>query len=209
MDLILSPARLEGTITLPPSKSQAHRLLIAAGLARSGSHISGIAESRDIAATLGCLAALHAPHGSTTRFDCGESGSTLRFLIPIALAVVGGGVFSGQGRLMDRPQEPYFQIFREKGIAYRQENGTLTVEGRLPPGTYSLRGDVSSQFITGLLYALPLLAGDSKIMLTTKLESKGYIDLTLEVLARFGIAAFYDGDRTFTVPGNQHYAPCD
>ncbi|MEG1721220.1 MAG: 3-phosphoshikimate 1-carboxyvinyltransferase, partial [Pseudoflavonifractor sp.] len=209
MDLILAPARLEGTITPPPSKSQAHRLLIAAGLAPAGSHISGMAESRDISATLDCLAALKAPRGSMPQFDCDESGSTLRFFIPLALALLGGGVFSGRGRLMERPQEPYFELFREKGIAYRQENGTLTLSGDLLPGTYSVRGDISSQFITGLLFALPLLDGDSKIMLTTKLESRGYIDLTLDVLDRFGVRVFYDGDRQFKVPGGQRYRPRD
>ncbi|MEG1878812.1 MAG: 3-phosphoshikimate 1-carboxyvinyltransferase [Pseudoflavonifractor sp.] len=209
MIITITPARLEGTIAPPPSKSQAHRLLIAAGLAPAGSHISGMAESRDISATLDCLAALKAPRGSMPQFDCDESGSTLRFFIPLALALLGGGVFSGRGRLMERPQEPYFELFREKGIAYRQENGTLTLSGDLLPGTYSVRGDISSQFITGLLFALPLLEGNSEIMLTTKLESRGYIDLTLDVLDRFGVRVFYDGDRKFKVPGGQRYRPCD
>ena len=126
-------------------------------------------------------------------------------LIPVALALRGGGRFTGHGRLMERPQEPYFAIFREKGISYEQGNGTLTVEGRLTPGTYTLPGDVSSQFITGLLYALPLLEGDSELVLTTALESRGYVDMTLDALAQFGVSAEYDGNRRFRVPGNQAY----
>ena len=93
------------------------------------------------------------------RLDCGESGSTLRFLIPVALAVAGGGIFTGHGRLMERPQQPYFELFREKGIDWQIQEGALTVRGTLLPGEYPLRGDVSSQFVTGLLYALPLLPG--------------------------------------------------
>ena len=137
--------------------------------------------------------------------DCGESGSTLRFLIPVALALKGGGRFTGHGRLMERPQEPYFRLFTEKGIAWSLENGVLAVEGRLTPGVYALPGDVSSQFITGLLYALPLLEGDSELVLTTALESRGYVDMTLDALAQFGVSAEYDGDRRFRVPGNQAY----
>ena len=152
---------------------------------------------------------LKTPGEGLPELDCGESGSTLRFLIPVALALRGGGRFTGHGRLMERPQEPYFAIFREKGISYEQSNGTLTVEGRLTPGTYTLPGDVSSQFITGLLYALPLLEGDSQIVLTTDLESRGYVDMTLDALEKFGVRAEYDGARTFRVPGHQRYRSRD
>lgn len=137
-------------------------------------------------------------------FDCGESGSTLRFLIPIALAVCGGGEFTGRGRLMERPLGPYFDIFREKGIAYGQRDGALWIEGRLPPGIYRLPGNVSSQFVTGLLYALPLLAGDSELQLTTPLESRGYVDMTLAALNTFGIAVEATGSGYF-IPGRQRY----
>ena len=102
------------------------------------------------------------------RFDCGESGSTLRFLIPIALAVAGGGIFTGRGRLMERPQKPYFDLFEEKGIFHEQADGVLTVRGKLEPGEYRLPGNVSSQFFTGLLFALPLLDGPSTIVPTTE-----------------------------------------
>ena len=208
MNVTITPGLLRGAITPPPSKSQAHRLLIAAALADGESRIEHLADSQDIQATRRCMAALKAPGEDLPVLDCGESGSTLRFLIPVALALRGGGRFTGRGRLMERPQKPYFDLFDEKGIAYRQEDGVLTVQGRLTPGTFALPGDVSSQFVTGLLYALPLLEGDSRITLTTPLESRGYVDMTLEALERFGIRAACPDGRTRRVPGGQTYRPC-
>ena len=228
MNITIQPRLLKGNITPPPSKSQAHRVVIAAALAGGVSTVENLARSQDIQATLGCMAALGAcaetgkndavrVHGMNTcisrrgalpRFDCGESGSTLRFLIPIALAVAGGGVFTGRGRLMERPQQPYFDLFEEKGISYAQEDGVLTVQGELKPGVYKLPGNVSSQFITGLLYALPLLKGDSEIRLTTALESEGYVDMTLEVLEQFGIRVTRQ-ENGFFVPGGQSYQSRD
>lgn len=206
MNLTITPARLSGTVTPPPSKSQSHRLLIAAALAGDGSEILNLADSQDIQATRRCMAELMTKSSSLPHFDCGESGSTLRFLIPLALALRGGGVFTGRGRLMERPQKPYFDIFDEKNISYKQENGVLTVEGRLTPGTYRLPGNVSSQFVTGLLYALPLLDGDSEIVLTTCLESSGYVDITMEALRQFGVRVSA-GEGRFLVPGKQSYRP--
>ena len=121
------------------------------------------------------------------RFDCGESGSTLRFLIPIALAVAGGGIFTGRGRLMERPQKPYFDLFEEKGIFHEQADGVLTVRGKLEPGEYRLPGNVSSQFFTGLLFALPLLDGPSTIVPTTEVESWDYILMTMDALMGAGV----------------------
>ena len=208
MNVTITPGLLREAITPPPSKSQAHRLLIAAALADGESRIEHLADSQDIQATRRCMAALKAPGEDLPVLDCGESGSTLRFLIPVALALRGGGRFTGRGRLMERPQKPYLDLFDEKGIAYRQEDGVLTVQGRLTPGTFALPGDVSSQFVTGLLYALPLLEGDSRITLTTPLESRGYVDMTLEALERFGIRAECPDGRTLRVPGGQTYRPC-
>lgn len=187
MNLTIIPGRLAGTVTPPPSKSQAHRVLIAAALAGEGSVIRHLADSQDIQATRRCLSELKTSSSFLPRLDCGESGSTLRFLIPVALALRGGGVFTGHGRLMERPQKPYFDLFDEKNIRYKQEDGILTVEGKLTPGTYRLPGNVSSQFFTGLLLALPLLDAPSTLVPATPLESEGYIGMTLAVMHEFGV----------------------
>ena len=233
MDITITPGRLAGAVTPPPSKSQAHRLLIAAALAHGESVISHVALSQDIEATIRCLEELGAGFswaGDTVtvrgmganamsplrrmaypRLDCGESGSTLRFLIPIALAVRGGGIFTGRGRLMERPLKPYFDLFDEKGIFYEQKDGVLTVAGMLTPGEYRLPGDVSSQFFTGLLFALPLLNGPSAIIPTTPLESEGYIRRTLQAMGQFGV----EMPVTMSLPphyhpqGNQTYRAAD
>ena len=224
MKLTIAPGLLRGSITPPSSKSQGHRVIIAAALAEGTSTIRKVNASQDIDATRACMEELGArtvwnsdstvtvtglgePRGMPV-LDCGESGSTLRFLIPVALAVAGGGEFHGRGRLMQRPQEPYFEIFREKGIAFSRTDDTLTVSGALPPGQYRLRGDVSSQFVTGLLYALPLLPGDSEIVLTTALESSGYIDMTVDALKQFGVTV-HRTERGWYVPGGQRYRAAD
>ncbi len=226
MNLKITPAKLKGSITPPPSKSYAHRGLIAAALADGVSSVSNIAMSQDISATLSCLRALGAgvvENGNTIELhglgssipqagpfpilDCGESGSTLRFLIPIALAVTGGAQiqFTGQGRLMERPQKPYFDLFEEKGIFFEQHEGVLTLRGSLTPGDYSLPGDVSSQFVTGLLYALPLLNGSSsRIILTSPLESRDYVEMTAAVIRHFGVRVEETTDG-WLIPGNQTY----
>ena len=228
MNVTITPRRLAGSITPPPSKSQAHRLIIAAALGEGESLLHNVACSQDIAATIRCMAELGAGlerQGDTLRItgmragprsplrrlaaprlDCGESGSTLRFLIPVALAVAGGGIFTGRGRLLSRPQEPYANLFAAKGIFYAKEAQAITVGGVLTPGTYSLPGDVSSQFVTGLLYALPLLEGDSDIVLTSPLESKGYVDMTLLALRAFGVTA-EETNRGYHIPGGQRYRP--
>lgn len=197
MELIIRPMLLHGEVTPPPSKSQAHRLIICAALAKGVSILENVAFSQDISATLGCIKALGADWtdlgggairvegiggkkymGGLPQLDCGESGSTLRFFIPIALAVAGGAVFTGRGRLMQRPQKPYFDLFSEKGIEYEQKDDTLTVRGKLEAGEFRLPGNVSSQFFTGLMFALPLIDGGSKIIPTTELESLDYINMT-------------------------------
>ena len=210
MDIQITPRHLSGTVTPPPSKSMAHRLLIAAALGSGISTVRGVAMSQDVEATLRCLTSLggrwretapgtleitgiggrrSTPGTALPHLDCGESGSTLRFFLPIALAVAGGGVFTGQGRLMARPQGPYLDLFREKGIFCAQTGGTLTVRGTLVPGEYHLPGNVSSQFFTGLLFALPLLDGPSTIVPTTAVESWDYILMTLDALTGAGVTA--------------------
>lgn len=220
------PRLLSGTVTVPASKSQGHRLLMAAALAGGESVIANLTHSKDIDATLACLTELGAEVSETAaglrvlgmaagpmgrrqrnalpRMDCGESGSTLRFLIPLALAVRGGGYFTGHGRLMERPLEPYFRLFDEKGVFYQLDGDTLLVRGTLSGGDFALPGDVSSQFITGLLYALPLLEGDSTLTLTTPLESAGYVDMTREALKTFGIV-IEETESGYFIPGSQRY----
>ena len=211
MDIRITPQKLSGNVPPPASKSMAHRAVLAMALAEGQGSLSNLSDSQDIQATRRCVDALKAPRpdGTLPFLDCGESGSTLRFLIPIALAVAGGGVFTGHGRLMERPQGPYFDIFDEKGIFHEQKGGVLTVRGTLIPGVYRLPGNVSSQFVTGLLYALPLLPGDSVIEITTPLESGGYVDMTLDMLAKFGIPVENQNYEIFRVPGNQVYQARD
>ena len=231
MNIRITPGPLEGTITPPPSKSIAHRALIAAALSGGFSVLKNLAPSRDIQATTACLRAMGAyfeelegggvrVHGLGSsipqhrepwlvQFDCGESGSTLRFLIPVVLVVQGGGIFTGRGWLMERPQKPYFDIFDEKRIFYEQKDGALTIQGELKPGEYRLPGNVSSQFVTGLLYALPLMERESQIVLTSPLESRGYVDMTLAVLKDFGVTAENQEYQRFLVPGGQVYKSCD
>lgn len=225
MDVRITPKKLAGTVTPPSSKSMTHRAILAAALARGTSTLKNVSFSQDIRATLDCAAGLGCnwkepepgvlsvrgilgrewdPAGLTT-FDCGESGSTLRFLIPVVLTLMGGGRFTGRGRLMERPQKPYLDLFDQKGIRWEQKDGILTVEGDLAPGEFVLPGNVSSQFVTGLLYALPLLDGASEIVLTTPLESQSYVDMTLETLAAFGIRVENRGYRRFLVPGEQSF----
>lgn len=233
MTITINPAKLTGTVTPPPSKSQAHRALIAAALADGESVIHNLAMSQDIQATLRCLEELGASFAweegqlsvlgmganamspmrrmAYPRLDCGESGSTLRFLIPIALAVRGGGVFTGRGRLMERPQQPYFDLFQQKGIFFEQKDGVLTVQGRLTPGEYALPGNVSSQFFTGLLFALPLLDGPSVLRPTTPLESEDYIHMTLQTMAQFGVEfpVALSLPPQYHPQGNQVYRPAE
>lgn len=233
MDLQIIPKKLSGTVTPPPSKSMAHRLLITAALSGGISVISGLADSQDIQATRRCLSAMGAGledlesgsvrvHGlgngiviapPYALLDCGESGSTLRFLIPVALLVQGEAAFTGHGRLMERPLKPYEDLFREKGITWELKDSVLTVNGgkgydgyALSPGEYRLPGNVSSQFFTGLLFVLPLLDGDSVLIPTTPLESRDYLEMTRQAMAQAGVVSQWQGD-SLCVPGHQCYQP--
>ena len=208
MDVTIYPRRLCGTLTPPPSKSMAHRVILAELLAGKDTFSVSAALSEDIRAMVSCADALRLSAQGCVELpvlDCGESGSALRFLIPAALVLRGGGVFAGRGRLLQRPMEPYRNLFREKGVLYARSGDRLTVRGRLTPGEYRLPGGVSSQFITGLLFALPLLDGDSVIRLTSPLESAAYVGMTLDVLDKCGVAVGRPGAETFLVPGGQRY----
>lgn len=222
--IIIKPKLLKGNIVVPPSKSLGHRGIIAATLSRGISRVDNIQFSKDIEATMDIMKelgavlntednSLHIDGSNIFSYDkslylkCNESGSTLRFLIPLALTKKGDYVFHGEGKLISRPLDPYYDIFREKGIEYSTKGEVLPlkVSGKLTSGTYRVRGDISSQFITGLLFSLPLIKGNSKIEITTKLESKGYIDLTLEVLKDFGIEIENNNYKEFNIRGAQRY----
>ena len=223
------PATLQGAVQVPSSKSMGHRNIICAGLSGGVSTVDNITLSADITATNNCLQALgveilNLPSRFAGRqafsyrtrlplkitqpvWDCGESGSTLRFFIPVA-ATLGGVTFVGHGKLGSRPLDPYYRIFEEQNLAYTTGPAghlPLTVQGQLRPGNFVLRGDVSSQFVSGLLFALPLLSEDSLIKVLPPVESASYIGLTLAALRRFGIKIEERPDYTYLVPGNQQY----
>ena len=207
MQKTVSPASLCGTLDVIPSKSASHRAVMMAALCKEDTRLAPLQRSRDIEATLACAAALglgqhDAPQGLRT-LACGESGSTLRFFIPLALDGRGPVRFVGHGRLMQRPLSVYEQLFDPRGVRWALSGDALTVEGQLQSGEYALRGDVSSQFITGLLLALPLLSGDSVIRITTALESRGYVELTRRIQAAFGVTSRWADGHTLLVPGGQ------
>lgn len=227
------PKKLQGSVTVPPSKSIAHRAIICASLSAGTCRISNVDYSDDIIATIGAMKTLGAeilkkgneleitgiyarPEKSSGQkevhtIDCNESGSTLRFIIPVSTLFGNAYRFIGRGKLGERPLDTYYKIFDEQGIHYEYKKGTLdlTVDGKLQSGVYEVEGNISSQFISGLLFTLPLLDGDSKIVITTELESKGYIDLTLSVMEQFGVEIINNDYREFMIKGNQAYQARD
>ena len=226
MNITIFPSRLTGTVKAPPSKSMAHRLLIAAGLSRGTSRVVGIADSEDVSATLDLLTALGAKchkqgdEVTVTGIDprcasvtgvpsCRECGSTLRFFIPLCLLSDREMTLSGSERLFARPLGIYEDICREQGLTFRRKTTSVTLKGPLKSGDFTLRGDVSSQFISGLLFALPLLDGDITIRLLPPVESRSYIDMTLDALAAFGVRATWLDELTLAIPGNQVYTARD
>ncbi len=222
MKVSIRPSRASGTVKAPPSKSMAHRMLICAGLSEGESRISGISLSNDIKATAGCLASLGAEvlikdgtalvKGTGDRLkggllECGESGSTLRFMLPVCLLSGKQSLLKGTDRLMERPVEIYEDICLRQGICFSKNKNGITVRGRLESGEYRVRGDVSSQFISGLLFALPLLNGESRIVMIPPVESRPYIDMTLEALGMFGISVSKSRENILVIKGSQKYSP--
>lgn len=225
MNVTVSPAKLSGTVRVPASKSVAHRMLICAALAEGVSVISGVDISRDIIATMDVLTAFGADfstegnvitvtgnHGKKLPeqavANCCESGSTLRFLIPVAAALGIPTEFRGEGRLPQRPITAYLRELPPKGIQFTYENTMpFSISGRLQPGTYQLEGDVSSQYVTGLLFALSLLDGDSEIQMLSKLESKPYVTLTIDCLRQFGVTV-KETETGYYIPGGQQLCAC-
>lgn len=232
-DIKVTPSPLCGEVKIPPSKSISHRAIISASLSDGVSKVSNVAFSEDITATLEAMKSLgvkvlkveqetkdtsKVTIDGTSKLtllndtiDCAESGSTIRFLMPLVTLTESKVKVTGRGRLVERPMETYYEIFDKQGIEYQTTNGQLpvTIEGKLKAGTFGMRGDISSQFITGLLFTLPLLDGDSKIIITTELESKGYVDLTLDMLKKFDIEVENNNYKEFKVRGNQKYLAHD
>lgn len=203
MRVRINKSKAFGKITAQPSKSYSHRLLIGAALSRKELVIENVVLSNDIKATIRCLSELGIsvivsdniayikPENIKLKdeliFDCGESGSTLRFFIPIALTTGKKLIFKGTEKLISRGIGPYEEIFKVNKIKYSIDKDSITIEGKLVSNEYYLPGNISSQFITGMLYALSLLDKDSKIILTTNLESSNYVDMTIDVLSKFNV----------------------
>lgn len=220
----IKKSQLNGTLTIPPSKSQAHRAIICAALSNGISTLSPVDMSKDMIATIGAVKAIGCGveisgdtltiDGTKTfenkniRIDCNESGSTLRFFTPIASAKGLNATFVGSGLLPQRPIGEFLKLLPEHGVTCQSSGGLpLKISNQFTAGTFEIVGDVSSQYITGLLLALPLLQGDSEIVLTTPLQSAGYVDITIDVLKRFGIQIGKTKSGYF-VKGNQKFLPC-
>ena len=221
---IIKADKLVGELSPPPSKSVLHRYIIASSLAKGVSKIENISFSEDIIATIEAMKKLGANieqkenylliDGSDTfknlneniEIDCNESGSTLRFLFPLSIVEENKVLFKGRGKLFKRPMTPYFENFEKYKIkhSYIDENKIL-LEGQLKSGIYEIDGNISSQFITGLLFSLPLLEGESKIIINGKLESSNYIDISLDCLSKFGIKIINNSYQEFVIEGNQSY----
>lgn len=227
MDITIKPSILKGEITVPPSKSVAHRLIISAGLADGESVISNIYMSKDIEATIEAMKALGAEiscskdsselykvsvkgitkPAESALIDCSESGSTLRFLIPVASALGVNATFIGKGKLPQRPITPYLSEMTKNGATFDYNNTMpFSVCGKLKPGEYKIAGDISSQFITGLLFALSVLDGKSEIVLTSHLESRPYVDITVDCLNKFG-ACISETENGYSVNGVKALKP--
>lgn len=223
MNIEITPKTLSGEIRIPPSKSISHRALICAALAKGESQITDILGCEDIDATCDALTALGAEirtkNGITyvkgienppekAEINCRESGSTLRFLIPVAAALGVEATFTGCGKLPTRPITPYLDEFKKHGVEFISEEMPYHIKGKLTSGAFSVPGDISSQFITGLLFALPLIEGSSTIVMTSPLQSKPYADITLQCMKDFGVETLeFNGN--YTVKGIQEFKACN
>lgn len=220
MDVKITPSRLEGTVRAVSSKSDAHRILIAAALSDKKTVIHCNSDSEDIKATVGCLEALGAEitrdgdiitvipvkdGEKDVELDCRESGSTLRFLLPVAAALGKNAVLTGSGRLPSRPILPLRNEMEKNGVTFTPPwQFPIGISGKLQSGEYTLKGNVSSQFVTGLLFALALLDGDSTIRLLPPVESRSYINMTVNTLSKFGVCVT-EKDNTYYIKGSQKY----
>ena len=224
MNVTINRGKAQGTIIAPPSKSVAHRMLICGGLANAKSTITGINNSEDVQATLDCLAAIGVQYKHVgdvleitgrevkknkqiQEFFCRESGATLRFFIPLALLTGKKSIFYGSQSLLSRPLSVYQGICKEQDLMFVKDKDRIILEGPLRAGNFKVQGNISSQFISGLLFALPVLKKDSQISITQPIESHSYIDLTLNVMRKFGMKIEWKNERTLYIPGGQKYSP--
>lgn len=232
MTITIEKSELSGCINAEPSKSMAHRLLIAAALSDGACRITNIVQSEDILATMDCLRALGAEleicedeesasglSVGVKGFDpacalpaelrCRESGSTLRFILPLAALSAARMRLTGSERLMSRPLGVYEEIFSSSGIGYEKGRDFFEVDGRLGSGTYEIDAGISSQFISGLLFALPLAEGSSRLILKPPVESSAYIDMTTEAISAFGVRSERTEREEILIPGDQSYRAAD
>ncbi|MCI9293545.1 MAG: 3-phosphoshikimate 1-carboxyvinyltransferase [Erysipelotrichaceae bacterium] len=222
MNKLITPGICSGQVHIPPSKSMAHRSIICAALAKGKSRIDNIDYSKDIDTTIEGMRALGAEitlhddfieidgikdfkHLKSTEIFCNESGSSLRFFLPIFSLSEQTITFTGAGRLMERPQNVYEDLFHELGLTFIHTAESITIKGAIQSGDYVLDGNVSSQFISGLLFALPLCKGNSTITIKKPFESKSYVDLTMQMLEYFGVETDFSDDHTIYIKGNQSY----
>ena len=227
MKVTVEPGLPRGTVKAPPSKSEAHRLITAAALGKGKSIISSLALSDDIKATLGCVRALGADvrlissgtaeitgidpsrAAEVPVLDCGECGTTLRFMIPLCLLTPGKKILTGSERLLSRPLGVYESIFAGKDISFSNDGRQIEIEGRLTAGEYEIAGNVSSQFISGLMFALPLCDGDSVIKIIPPFESRPYADMTADVLRKYGVEIIKKSPLEYFIRGGSEYKSID
>ena len=227
MNVNIAVGKAAGTVSAPNSKSMAHRLLICAALAKGKSIVRGVPECDDVTATIECLSRLGAQfvcgdgntvtvYGAdvcnaspTDALYCKESGSTLRFLVPIGLLCGKNVVFTGAESLFRRPLGAYEELSVEKGFVFSQDGNSVVLRGPLKAGEYRISGSVSSQFISGLLFALPMLDKDSVVNIIPPVVSRPYIELTLQALNEFGVKARWIDDHTISVPGGKGFTPTE
>ncbi|MBR6594144.1 MAG: 3-phosphoshikimate 1-carboxyvinyltransferase [Clostridia bacterium] len=228
MTVNIKPGRAVGKAVAPPSKSMAHRLLICAGMCVGESLIHGVSYSEDVSATIDCLRNFGAVvervgDGSTVRvkgvdiknaspkstLKCRESGSTLRFFLPMALLSGEEVTLTGAPSLLKRPMTVYRELCEFKSLGYSESSDGITVKGPLPAGRYTVSGNISSQFISGMLFALPFVDGNSYINVIPPIESRPYIDMTLSALEQFGISVRWKDDHTLYIEGNQCPTACE
>lgn len=219
MKVKISKSKYNGTVNVPSSKSYSHRYLIAAMLSNSQSVVSNIYYSNDVMATLNCMSSFGCDYKvdenfvtifnnnkivDSPVFDCNESGSTLRFLIPIALTKYDNVTFKGTNKLIERGIGVYEELFDKQNIKVIKNLDSIIIKGKLQAGTFDVAGDSSSQYITGLLFALPLLSGNSIINIIPPFNSKNYVDMTLKVLDEYNIKYSLKGLKIY-IEGNQKY----